>query len=373
MNNELWQMIQEKSRVDESRFVKVPNSSTLSYWTYADMKREFEKSMSLFSENGFADESAELAHRCVKLALYREDREQCGKIAEMTENIMADTLCILNAKTGNTETLGKLKESDKYHKSYEEHIAAYKKAAHGAALSRGEQEELLRDIDRALEILRGCDIPKKNDNEEIELEGCKSFNMNYDGKARERMRSAAPPADADKRIRERLSDRAYALLTEYKRGDKITSIDFLENEYLKPNGLELTDELREFVELYDGRDYAWRAPMFFIDFPMSMSWFKGYSIELELTWTGSVWRGDYYIPTMSENIAPYTGPSVGSDGLLHFWSNGYWYDYPDVNPITPEEFFEREARERFKDELLIKRRCELENKYLIPEIRTASM
>lgn len=42
----------------------------------------------------------------------------------------------------------------------------------------------------------------------------------------------------------RLSDRAYEMLTEYERENEIVDLDFVENEFPKPNGYALTDKLR---------------------------------------------------------------------------------------------------------------------------------
>lgn len=363
--SKLWNEIGDTAYYQEERRLPVPDYTTekLSCWTYTDMKREFAKSMEFFSENGFFEERISLAYQCVCLALCFPDKGKTDAAA-MTENVMANTIRVLEAfKEGNDKSYAPSR------REYEEQISAYRSAeAHGLTLSVEEQAGLDCDIKAALEMIQSCEYPKPKSDEDDFSRSCKPINMHFKS-----VILSPPPADSDKRLRERLSDRAYEMLTEYEREKEIIDIDFLENEYLKPNGLELTDELREFAELYAGREYVWHAPMFFMDYPLSLSWYKGYSVDLYLTWTGTIIDGNYYIPAMSEFVPPYTGPEVGGDGKIHYYSEEYWKNYPELSPISPEEFFEREARERFKDQLLLKRRRELENKYLIPEIRTASM
>lgn len=256
-------------------------------------------------------------------------------------------------------------------REYEEQISAYRNAeTHGLVLSPEEQAELDCDIETALEMIQNLEYPKQDEDDEdgIEINFDKYFGIHYD-----KVIKAPPPADSDNRMRAKLSNRAFEMLTEYEREDEIVDIDFLENEFLKPNDLELTDELREFAELYAGREYAWHYPSFFMDYPLSLMSYKGYSVDLFVSWSCHSRGVNYFIPAMSEFIPAYTGPEVGSDGKIHFYGVGYYKKYPEFSPLSPEEFFEKEASERYKDQLLIERRRELENKYLIPEIRTASM
>lgn len=363
--SKLWNLIGDTAYIREEHRLPVPDHTTqkLSCWTYADMKREFARSMEFFTENGFSDECVSLAYECVCLKLYfAKDKKS---VAAMTENVMANTLRVIEAlKSGSEQT-------EVSRQGYEEQISSYRNAeTHGLVLSPEEQTELDRDIETALKMVQSLEYPKQHDYDEdsITFDSGKNFSIHYT-----KVIKAPPPADSDKRLRERLSDRAYEMLTEYERESEIVDLDFLENGFLKPNGLELTDELREFVELYAGREYVWHAPCFLMDYPLSRNYYKGYSVDLYISWTCTSRGGDYYIPAMSEFIPAYTGPEVGSDGKIHFYGVGYLKKYPELSPMSPEEFFEREACERFKDELLIERRRELENKYLIPEIRTASM
>lgn len=364
--SKLWDMIGNTAYIREEHRLPVPDHTTqkLSCWTYADMKHEFARSMDFFAENGLSDECVSLAYNCVCLKLYFSDNRK--SVAAMTENVMANTLRVIEAfKSGSEQTEAPSRQE------YEEQISAYRGAeTHGLTLSPEEQTELERDIETALEMLQSLEYPKPNGDDEdgIEINFDKHFTIHY-----EKVIKAPPPADSDTRLRAKLSDRAYEMLTEYEREEKIVDIDFLENEFLKPNGLALTDELREFVELYAGREYVWHYPIFFMDYPLSLNSYKGYSVDLNITWACHSSGRDYYIPAMSEFIPAYTGPEVGSDGKIHFYGVGYYKKYPEFSPLSPEEFFEREARERYRDQLLIERRRELENKYLIPEIRTASM
>lgn len=384
--SKLWNIIGDTAYMREERRLPVPDHTTekLSCWTYADMKREFARSMEFFAENGFPDECVSLAYNCVCLKLYFTDEQisltpdrVCLKpysldskksVEAMTENVMANTIRVAEAfKAGREQTEAPSR------REYEEQISAYRSAeTHGLILSPEEQTELDLDIENALEFIKSLEYPNQDKDDDdydgIEISFDSHFGIHYD-----KVIKAPPPADSDARLRAKLSDRAYEMLTEYEREDEIVDMDFLENGFLKPNGLELTDELREFVELYAGREYVWHYPSFFMDYPLSLMSYKGYSVDLFVSWSCHC-RGDIYIiPAMSEFIPAYTGPEVGSDGKIHFWGAGYYKNYPEFSPLSPEEFFEMEARERHKDGLLTERRRELENKYLIPEIRTASM
>ncbi len=197
---------------------------------------------------------------------------------------------------------------------------------------------------------------------------CEESDIDFNTTAR--LRVAVQSAESDRKLRERLSERAYAMLTEYERADKIIDADILENQYLAPNGLKMTDKLREFIELYDGRVYAWRHTTFLnMDRPFSSNTFEGFSIFLEIDAPIFVSGDKYYINTMDYHVAGDWGPYIGSDGKIY----NYYCGKLEIPAKTPEEFFEEEAKLYYKDSLLIERRRELENKYLIPEIRTASM
>lgn len=384
--SKLWNIIGDTAYMREERRLPVPDHTTekLSCWTYADMKREFVRSMEFFAENGFSDECVSLAYICVCLKLYFTDEQisltptrVCLKpysldnkksVEAMTENVMANTIRVIEAfKVGREQTEAPSRQE------YEEQISVYRSAeTHGLALSPEEQPELDRDIEKALELIKSLEYPNRDeeddDDDGIEIPFDRHFGIHYD-----KVIKAPPPADSDARLRAKLSDRAYEMLTEYEREDEIVDMDFLENGFLKPNDLELTDELREFVELYAGREYVWHYPSFFMDYPLSLCSYRGYSVDLFISWSCHC-RGELYIiPAMSEFIPAYTGPEVGSDGKIHFWGAGYCKNYPEFSPLSPEEFFEREARQRYRDQLVTDRRRELENKYLIPEIRTASM
>lgn len=362
--SKLWSLIGHTAYIREEYRLPVSDHTTqkLSHWTYTDMKRECARSMEFFTKSGFSDECVNLAYECVCLKRYFAKDQR--SVAAMTENVMANTIRVIEAfRSGSEQAVSRRK--------YEEQISAYRSAeTHRLTLSPEEQTELDRDIQAALKMIQRLEYAKQNDDDEdgIEIHFDKHFTVDYKSVIK-----SPPPADSDKRMREKLSDKAYEMLTEYERESEIVDLDFLENGFLKPNGLELTDELREFAELYAGREYVWHAPCFLMDYPFSRSSYKGFSVDLYISWACKG-KGEFYcIPAMSEFVPPYTGPSVGSGGKIHFYGEDYWKNYPEFLPLSPEEFFEREARERYKDGLLISRRRELENKYLIPEIRTASM
>lgn len=364
--SKLWDKIGKTAYIRKEHSLPLPDHRTqrLSSWTYADMKCEFNLSMKYFTEKGFSENCVFLAYKCVKLTRYFcNDRMS---VEAMTENVMANTISVLKALMAND------KKQAPSRRDYEEQIAAYRSAeTHGLILSPEEQTELDKDIETAFKLIRRLEYTKPYDDDEedgITLDFDKHFTIDY-GK----IVKSPPPADSDKRLRERLSDRAYEMLTEYEREEEIVDLDFVENEFLKPNGYMLTDKLREFVELYAGREYIWHYPSFLMDYPFSRNSYRGYSVDLYISWACKGKGSGYVIPAMSEFVPPYTGPEVASDGNIHFYGEEYWENYPEVLPLTPEEFFEREARERYCTELLTERRRELENKYLVPEIRTASI
>lgn len=347
------------------RRLEVPDCATekLSYWTYSDMKREFQKSMELFSENGFAEDCITMAYKCVELSvmygLMYGNRERAYS---MTENAMAITIYADKAlESRNSKNIEWLK------RQYEEHISAYRSApTHGLILSAEERSELDRDIDSVLERL-AFENPRV-DTIQRETLGCEESDIDFNTTAR--LRVAVPSAESDRKLRERLSERAYEMLTEYERADKIIDADILENQYLAPNGLKMTDELWEFIELYDGRVYAWRHTIFLnMDRPFSCNTFEGFSIFLEIDAPIFVLGDKYYINTMDFHVSGDWGPYIGSDGKIYNYCCGEL----ELPAKSPEEFFEEEAKLYYKDSLLIERRRELENKYLILEIRTASM
>lgn len=345
----------------DMRLLRIPDIMTerVSSWTYADMKREFKKSMGIFSENGFEDESAYQACEAVRLSVFRgENRE---KAYAMTENIMALTI-LINTALGLSYIHPYLPEN------YERFISEYRSSpTHGLVLSPGEQAELDRDIGSALERLRGYEPeprkpfePKFANAHEIGANGAdyKWFEENY----------IDPPADSDARMKARLSDTAYRMMTEFERS-KIISPDKYEKEFLLPNGLKMTDKLRDLIEVYGGRVFAWRKQLLFcMDDRWSQTPLWGYTIGF--SGRRMISRdGVYYIEAMNEHTTQDYGLHIGSNGKVYDCAMGCLY----FKANSMEEFLESEARGYRRDELLLERRRELENKYLIPEIRTASM
>lgn len=349
-----------KPKQHKMQHLCIPNTMTekVSCWTYTDMKREFQESMELFAENGFEDECAGLACDTVWLSVFYG--ENTTRTYTMTENIMARTILI------NTY----FEISPYFAESYERSVSEYRNSpAHGLVLPPDEQAKLDRDIASALEKPHSRDPeqtksskPKFVHAHEISRDG-----MGYEW-YEENFVYIAPPGDSDSRMKARLSDSAYRMMTEFERSE-IASPDEYEKNFLLPNGLKMTDKLRDFFEIYSGRVFAWRKePDFCMDFPWSQTPLHGYGIGCG----GRILVSDdgtYYIEAMNEHTTQDYGLHIGSNGKVYGCAMGFLYSKAD----SMEEFLESEARDYRKDELLLDRRRELENKYLIPEIRTASM
>lgn len=338
--------------------LKIPNLMTeqLSRWTYADMKREFAGSAELFADNGFKDECLFLAADCIRL------RPKNGSAYFMTENAMLETILANALINSDDPPVNWLK------KYYKNKISEYKNApTHGLILCSAEQAELERDIENISEKIRGLNetaepIPKHYETIEWEKAPFDSFDLEDCDDA---LYSYVPPADSDKRMKKRLSNSAYEILTEYER-EKIIDPDILEKKYLLPNGLKLTDKLRGYIELYDGRTIMWLDRKFYMDAVETRV--QGQMLETIIEAPIYVLDGKFYIKIMLE-FGSLCETYIGSDGKIY--EEGHdGYEFA-ANSI--EEFLESQAREYLKSQLLLERRRELENKYLIPEIRTASM
>lgn len=349
----------------EMRRWRIPDitADRVSNWTYADMKREFQKSTELFSVNSFEDECAYLAYSAAGLSVFYAKNKRERAYA-MTENIMALTI-LINTALGVSYIHPYLPEN------YERFVSEYRNSpTHGLVLSPGEQSELDRDIETALEKLRGYEPepgkpfdPKFANAREISI----SEPLYYKWR-KENSVCIDPPADSDSRMKARLSDTAYKMMTEFERIEFV-SPDEYEKTFLLPNGLKMTDKLREFFEIYEGRVFAWRKTQIFnIDDPWSKTPLWGYCIGCGGRILVSR-DGTYYIEAMHEHTTQDYGLHIGSNGKVYDCTMGRLYFLTN----SMEEFLESEARDYRKDELLLKRRRELENKYLIPEIRMASM
>ena len=348
----------EEPGLGEMRRLRIPDIMTerVSNWTYSDMKREFQKSMEFFTEKGFEDECAYLAYESIELSLFGGNRERAYA---MTENIMA--LTILIGKTGL--------EAD-FKKNYEKYVSEYRSCpTHGLILSSEEHAELERDIGSALKKPGSYDPePSK----QLEPKFANAREISRDGMGykwyEENFVYIDPPADSDTRMKARLSETAYRMMTEFERS-KIASPDEYEKNFLLPHGLKMTDKLRDFFEIYGGRVFAWRKGRFFaMDYPSSQTSLWGYAIGCggRILVSGD---GTYYIEAMSEHTTQDYGLHIGSNGKVYGCTMGCLYFEFD----SMEEFIESESRDYRKDKLLLERRLELENKYLISEIRTASM
>lgn len=352
----------EEPGLRELRLLRIPDIMTekVSHWTYSDMKREFQKSMVFFTMSDFEAECAYLAYETVELSLFGENRE---RVYAMTENIMALTI-LINTALGVSYIHSYLTDN------YERFISEYRSCpTHGLILSPEEQSELDRDIESALEKLRGYNSEPV---EPFEPDFESAREISRDGMGykwyEENFVYINPPADSDTRMKARLSDTAYRMMTEFERSE-IASPDEYEKNFLLPHGLKMTDKLRDFFEIYSGRIFAWRKRRFFaMDYPSSQTSLWGYSIGCggRILTSGD---GTYYIEAMREHTTQDYGLHIGSNGKVYGCTMGCLYFEFD----SMEEFIESEARDYRKDKLLLARRRKLENKYLIPEIRTASM
>ena len=210
--SKLWSLIGHTAYIREEYRLPVSDHTTqkLSCWTYADMKRECARSMEFFTKSGFSDECVNLAYECVCLKRYFAKDQR--SVAAMTENVMANTIRVIEAfRSGSEQAVSRRK--------YEEQISAYRSAeTHRLTLSPEEQTELDRDIQAALKMIQRLEYAKQNDDDEdgIEIHFDKHFTVDYKSVIK-----SPPPADSDKRMREKLSDKAYEMLTEYERESEI--------------------------------------------------------------------------------------------------------------------------------------------------------
>lgn len=336
--------------------IKIPDFTTekMSCWTYADMKREFTEAMNFFANNGFTDEAVSLAERCIRLQSFHDNA------ISMTENAMLFTIFLSEAYKANY-----LRSVHNWKSLFDERINVWKSAPkHGLVLSPEEQAELDRDIEHIREMIR-------NDNSEAPPNEKIWFypdDLGCDEACRDVLERNCTE-ESTKIMRQRLSAEAYAMITEYEREPTFTDPDDFEKRVLLPKGLRMTDKLRDFIEIYDKRVFAWQSTRyhFNMDVPFSRSNYDGFSISFG--WNICLNDGKYYISTMDYHYAGDWGPHICEDGKIYNYISGTL----ELAANSIEEFLEMEAREYFKDRLVLERRRELENKYLIPEIRTAGM
>ncbi len=339
------------------RCIAIPDFTTekMSCWTYSDMKREFAESIDLFAKNGFADEAISLAERCIRLTSVRD----FDKSFAMTENAMLFTIFL-----GEAYKAKDLRLIHIWKKDFDERIDKWRNAPkHGLTLSAEEQSELDRDINYVREMISS----DKSEEPSTEKKWFDPDDMlGFDDACRSVLKRNCTEQSTEI-MRQRLSPEAYSMITEYERQRTFTDPDDFEKKVLLPKNLKMTDKLREFIEIYDGRAFAWRSNYFEMEVPLSYHNFEGFTISFG----GNICLNDgkYFISTMNYHYAGDWGPHIDENGKIY----KYWCASLGLTADSIEEFLEQQARERFKDELLLKRRRELENKYLIPEIRTASM
>lgn len=359
MAKDLEKILQEEIQRDRlhSYSIAIPDVTTekMSCWTYSDMKREFAESMDLFVKNGFANEAVSLAERCIQLRAARD----IDKSFAMTENAMLFTIILGEAYKANDLRL--IHERKNF---FNEQIDKWRNAPkHSLTLSAEEQSELDRDIDYVREMI-SSDKSEEPSTEKRWFDP--DDELGFDDACRTVLKRSCTEQSTEI-MRQRLSPEAYAMITEYKRRRTFTDPDDFEKKVLLPKNLKMTDKLREFIEIYDGRAFAWRSAYYFeMDVPFSHHNFDGFWISFG----GNICLNDgkYYISTMDYHYAGDWGPHIDENGKIY----KYWCGSLELAADSMEEFLEQQAREYRKDELLLKRRRELENKYLIPEIRTAS-
>lgn len=344
-------------RFRSAHCIEIPDFTTekMSYWTYADMKHEFTESMKFFANNGFADEAVSLAESCIRLSTFQDNA------LSMTENAMLFMIFLDEAYKAND-----LRSVHNWKSFFDKQIDVWKSAPkHGLVLSPEEQAELDRDIEHIRETI--C-----NDNSEAPPDEKIWFDpddiLGRDEACRDVLKRNCTE-ESTKIMQQRLSAEAYAMMTEYERKQTFTDPDDYEKKVLLPKGLRMTDKLREFIEIYDKRVFAWQSTQyhFQMDVPFSRSNYDGFSISFG--WNICLNDGKYYISTMNYHYAGDWGPHICEDGKIYYYISGTL----EFAANSIEEFLEYQAREYHKSMLLLERRRELENKYLIPEIRTASM
>lgn len=140
----------KEPELHEMRRLRIPDITTekVSCWTYTDMKREFQKTMKLFAENGYEDECADLAYETVRLSVFFGNNT--ARTLTMTENIMALTLfinTILDVSHINQFLVN----------NYERFISEYRSSPiHGLILPPEEQAELCFRNGKVYGCAMGC-------------------------------------------------------------------------------------------------------------------------------------------------------------------------------------------------------------------------
>lgn len=341
-----------------------PDEQPLSHWTYSDMKREYKLSVELFKEKGYSDEECcSTAYRCISMNAFHSRKT-------LTEQVMARTVeAVYRIENG-------LSTNTKWYKDVyiDRFVNEYRNSpVKGFTQPEQDKAEFERDIDFVISKIEALPIEEPISRSrydsakavhDIEYKG---LDLNYS--AFEKFRTYKDPAPVLRiqKLRELLSPAAFALITEYDFGK--TDIELFEQYILTPLGLQITEPLRRFLELYDGTVFAYHTHRFNeIDCKYSHQNFDGFSVEA-YDYAAIGKDGKYYIRAMHIHYAGDCSIYVGSDGKIY-------EEYADVLlPIADsmEEFLEQHAYQKVLADDFLARRVELDNRYLIPEIRVSSM
>lgn len=340
-----------------------PDVQPLSYWTYADMKREYELSVEIFRGKGYSDEECgNTAERCITMDIHWRNFD-----GYLTERIMARTINLIYMIEHGlfVNTKSNKRVYDRLVKRFRE------KPAKGFKLSESEKAELERDIDIVFEKFDSAPVEESKTDLPFStnaLNGIEFVDLGIYNKVFKELYTEKDPAPDFRiqKMRELLSPSAFELITEYDFGK--LDIELYEQYVLKPLELKMTEPLRRFLELYDGTVFAYQTHAFGIDYKYSHDNFRGFRIEaIDYIAVGN--DGKYYINTMRYHYAGDWGPFVGSNGKIYGFAMGCLYPTAD----SMEELLEEHARKKAPEEAFVARRIELDNKYLIPEVRVSSM
>lgn len=347
-------------------FIKFPDPDEhpLSHWTYSDMKREYELSVELFKEKGYSDEECcDTAYRCVTMSAFHSRKT-------LTEQVMARTVDAVYRIEH-----GLLRNTKWYKDVYIDQLVKeyHKTPAKGFTQPEQDKAEFERDIDyiiRQLEVLpfEGPVSQSRYDTakavKNIEYKG---LNLNYSTFEKMYTEKDPDPEPRKQKLRELLSPAAYELITEYDFGK--LNIEMYEHYVLEPLELQMTEPLRRFLELYDRTVFAYHTHRFnSIDCKYSCQNYDGHYVDA-VDYAAIGKDGKYYIRAMHIHYAGDCIIYVGSDGKIY-------EDFAcGLFPIADsmKEFLEQHAYQKALADVFLARRIELDNKYLIPEIRVSSM
>lgn len=346
-------------------FIKLPNpdEQPLSHWTYSDMKREYKLSVERFKARGYSDEECcSTAYRCTSMNTFHS----CSRL---TEQVMARTVeavyRIENGLFRNTEWY-----KDVYIDIF---VKEYREApAKGFTQPEQDKAEFERDIDFVISKIEALPVEERISQSRYDtakaIRNLKYRGLNLDEESYEKMRKKDTESELRlQQMRELLSPAAFELITEYDFSK--TDIELFEQYILTPLGLQMTEPLKRFLELYDGTVFAYHTHRVNeIDRKYSRQNFDGFSVTA-YDYVAIGKDGKYYIVAMNIHYAGDCTIYVGSDGKIYKEYANVLLSIAD----SMEEFLEQHAHIKALADDFLARRIELDNKYLIPEIRASSM